>query len=117
HPNVVKELELFDIANRRVTVVSNEEQEPMTVCLENKDPANPTSIPRRGRVTADRREDEQAKEYGTVTRRTRRIAFEASRVFEGIEFDTAINPLHSFNDMYTIQYEPLGINEKYTEHT
>src|SRR5690606_39531038 len=25
--------------------------------------------------------------------------------------------LHSFNDMYTIQYEPLGINEKYTEHT
>src|SRR5690606_19782808 len=39
------------------------------------------------------------------------------RVFEGIEFDTAINPLHSFNDMYTIQYEPLGINEKYTEHT
>src|SRR5690606_40868379 len=43
--------------------------------------------------------------------------FEASRVFEGVEFNTAINPLHSFNDMYTIKYDPLGINEKYTEHT
>ena len=117
HPNVVKELDLFDIANRWVIVVSNEEQEPITVSLENNDPSNPTSIPRRGRVITDFREDEQATDYGTLMRRIRRIAFEASRVFEGIEFDTAINPLHSFNDMYTIQYEPLGINEKYTEHT
>src|SRR5690606_38991284 len=116
-PEVSKELDLFDVANRWVIVVSNEEQEPITVTLENNDPSNPTSIPRRGRVITDFREDEQATDYGTLMRRIRRIAFEASRVFEGVEFNTAINPLHSFNDMYTIKYDPLGINEKYTEHT
>src|SRR5690606_23048742 len=81
HPNVVTELDLFDIANRWVIVVSNEEQEPITVSLENNDPSNPTSIPRRGRVITDFREDEQATDYGTLMRRIRRIAFEASRVF------------------------------------
>lgn len=117
YPEVTQELDLFDVANKWIVTVTNPDQDPITVSLENNDPANPTSIPRRGRTIVDFRDDMESTDYGSLWRKVRRLAFEASRQFEAVEFTTALMPIHSFNDVYRIKYSPLAIDDKYTEHT
>lgn len=117
HPEVNQELDLFDIANKWILVVSNPDQDPISVSLTNNDPASVTSTVRRNRVITDFREEMQVSDYVSLMKKARRLAFEASREFEAIEFDTAVMPIHSFNDVYEIHFSPLAISEKYTEHT
>jgi hypothetical protein len=44
-----------------------------------------------------------------------RLAFEASQVYESVEFDTAIMPIHQNSDVYDVEVDGLGIRNKYSE--
>jgi hypothetical protein len=46
-----------------------------------------------------------------------RLAFEASQVYEAIEFETGLMPIHSGNDVYRITFSRLAVDAKYSEHT
>lgn len=114
-PDVELSFDAFDIANVWITSVSEADGDPIYVKLENWDPANPFSIPRRGRRIVDFRQEEEATDEAALLRKAKRLQFEANRVYENVSFNTLINPLHSANDCYNIVYGPLGIDEKYTE--
>lgn len=117
YPEVMQELDLFSIANRWVLVVSDPDRGSLTSIYTNTDPASPTSTVRRGRVIVDFREEQDASDQLTLDAKAARLAFEASQIYEAIEFSTGIMPIHSGNDVYSIIYDPLAINSKYSEHT
>lgn len=117
YPEVMQELDLFSIPNRWVLTVSDPDRDAMTAVYTNTDPASPTSTIRRARTIVDFRTEQDAADQSVLEEKVERLAFEASQIYEAIEFETGIMPMHSGNDVYNIIYDPLAINAKYTEHT
>lgn len=116
-PDVDQELDLFSIPNSWVLVVSDPDRdEPLIASYTNNDPASPTSTVSRQRTIVDYREEQEAADQSTLDAKVRRLAFEASQIFEAIDFKTAFMPVHSGNDVYHIRYDSLAINAKYSEH-
>lgn len=116
-PEVTQELDLFEIPNRWVLVVSDPDREPLRAVYTNNDPASPTSTIRRQRIITDFRDEEDAADQAALDAKVARLAFEASQVYEAIEFSTGLMPIHSGNDVYRIVYSPLAVNATYSEHT
>lgn len=115
YDDVESEFDIYEIANVWIVSLSETEEDPVYVKLENHDPANPFSIERRGRRIVDYREQEEGVDPSTIATKVRRLQFEANRVYENIDFSTLTNPLHSVNDCYTINFSDLNISNKYTE--
>lgn len=116
-PNVDQELDLFDVANAWSLTVSDPDRPPLVATYVNSDPASPTSTVRRQRTITDFRQEEDAADLPTLQAKVARLAFEASQVFEALDFSTALMPMHSGNDVYRIVYPSLAVNTKYTEQS
>lgn len=116
-PDVDQELDLFDVANRWVRVVSEPDRPLLTSTYTNADPSSPTSTVRRGRTIVDFATEEDAVDQATLDAKVARLAFEASQVYEAFEFSTALMPIHSGNDVYRVVYPSLAINTKYVEQS
>lgn len=110
-----QDLDLFDVANKWVLVVSNPDQSLMTSTYTNANPASPTSTVRRGRTIVDYRLEQEATTQEALDGKAERLAFEASQVYESISFETGLNPLHSGNDVYRIRYRALALNSPFSE--
>ncbi len=116
-PNVSQTLDLFNIPNKWVLLVSDPDRIALISSYTNQSPTSPTSTVRRGRTIVDFRQEENAVDQAALDAKAARYAFEASQVFEAIEFKTALMPFHSGNDVYNLAFEPLGINGKYSEQS
>lgn len=116
-PNVDQELDLFSIPNNWVLVVSEPDVPAIVATYTNTDPGSPTSTVRRQRTITDFRTEQDAVDLATLQAKAARLAFEASQIYEAIEFSTAMMPIHSGNDVYRLRYDPLAINAKYTEQS
>lgn len=116
-PDLDQELDLFAVPNHWVLVFSEPEVAPLVASYTNANPASPTSTIRRGRTITDFRTEQEAADLPTLQDKAKRLAFEASQVFEAIEFSTAMMPFHSGNDVYNITYDRMAINAKYAEQT
>jgi hypothetical protein len=116
-PQVEQALDLFSVPNKWVLVVSDPDRAALTASYTNNDPASPTSTVRRQRTIVDFRTEVDAADQDALDAKVARLAFEASQVYEAIEFETGMVPIHSGNDVYRITYGPLAINAKYSEHS
>lgn len=116
-PEVEQTLDLFSVPNKWVLVVSEPDQAPIVGTYTNTDPGSLTSTVRRGRTIVDFRTQQDAADAATLTAKAQRLGFEASQVYEAIEFDTGIMPVHSGNDVYRITFGPLSVDANYAEHT
>ena len=114
-PQVAHALDVYGVANRWVLVVNNPDRPPLVSTYTNSDPSSPTSTVGRARTILDFRTDQDAADQATLDAMTRRIATEASQVFESVTFSTALMPNHSHNDVYTFRFENLGLSQKYSE--
>lgn len=110
-------LDLFDIPNKWVGIVSEADRPALRAEYTNTNPASPTSTVSRGRTIPDVRTEEDAADLTTLEAKVARYAFEASQVFEGVKFDTAIMPFHSNADVFSLNIPGLALNAKYSEHT
>ena len=117
HPEVMQELDLFAVPNKWVLVVSDPDQAAIVSTYTNNDPASPTSTVRRQRTITDFRTEQDAASQNALDQKVARLAFEASQVYEAIEFTTGLMPIHSGNDVYTIRYGPLAVDAKYSEQS
>jgi len=116
-PDVEQTLDLFAVPNRWVLVVSEPEEPPLVATYTNSNPSSPTSTVRRGRVITDFRTEQEAADLATLQARAARLAFEASQIYEAVEFATGLMPIHSGNDVYQIVDPRLSINARYVEHS
>ncbi|MFT4415328.1 hypothetical protein ACLM5H_15815 [Fredinandcohnia humi] len=115
YPGMREELDLFNVPNKWVVVLSNPELEPLVASYTNENPDSPSSTVRRGRTIVDYREIDNIADQKSLDAYVQRIAFEASQVYGKLEFETAINPAHDFSDVIQINYSSLGISGKYSE--
>jgi hypothetical protein len=116
-PHVGQTLDLFVVPNRWVLVVSDPDQTSISSTFTNDDPTSLTSTVSRGRVIVDFRTEQSAVDQASLDGLAQRLAFEASQVYEEISFETAIMPIHSFDDVYTLTFNRLAISDKYSGHT
>lgn len=116
-PSAVHELDLHAIPNQWVGSVSEPDRAPLTVTFTNRDPASPTSVPRRGRTITDFRTEQDATSESALIEQVARVAAESSQVYEALDFTTALNPLHSHDDVYRIRRDDLALDALYTGHT
>jgi hypothetical protein len=115
-PTVTQDLDLFAIPNSWVLVVSNPDQSALSSTYTNTNPASPTSTVRRGRTIVDFRTQQNAADQASLDALVSRLAFEASQIYEAIQFETGLMPIHSGNDVYRIEYSPMAIAAQYSEH-
>jgi hypothetical protein len=114
-PEVDQTIDLFSVANKWVLVVSDADRPALRSELTNDDPASLTSTVSRGRTIVDYRTESDAADQTTLDDKVARLAIEASQVFEEIDFNTALMPIHSHNDVYTFSFSNLVIDDKYAE--
>lgn len=111
-------LDLYSVANRWVLVVSNPEGPALFSSYINSSPTSPTSTVRRGRQITDFRTEQDAADQATLDAKVQRLAFEASQVFESIDFSTAIMPMHSNADVLGLVVNDLGVpSAKFVEQS
>jgi hypothetical protein len=115
YPGMTEEMDLFNVPNKWVVVLSNPEREPLVSTYINENPNSPTSTVNRGRTIVDHREIDNIADQQSLDSYVQRIAFEASQVYGKVEFETAIVPAHDFADVLQIEYSSLGISGKYAE--
>lgn len=115
-PAMDQTLDLFNISNTWVVVVSEPDRPPLSSTFTNDDPDSPTSTVSRGRTIVDFRTVE-AVDQATLDAKAQRLAFEASQIYEILELQTGIMPMHSDADVVTIERSALGISARYSEHT
>lgn len=116
-PDVQQELDLWAVPNQWLLIVSDPDRPMLRSVYTNNDPASLTSTVRRGRVIAAEPQYVDAADQSTLDAMAARAAFEASQIYEAVEFSTALFPIHSGNDVYRLRYGPLAINAKYIEHS
>lgn len=114
-PGMTRNLDLFSVPNRWVRVVSDPDRPYLISVYTNSNPASSTSTVARGRVITDFDYMNDVADQTTLNARTKKIAQDASAIYEAVSFNTGIIPVHSGNDCYHLKYGPLGIDGKYTE--
>ena len=112
---MTEELDLFNVPNKWVVVLSNPELEPLSSVYTNDNPDSITSTVSRGRTIVDFREVDNIADQESLDAYVQRIANDASQVYGYINFETAIMPHHSYSDVMNLEYSKLGIVGKYSE--
>lgn len=114
-PEVEQALDLFDVPNRWVVYTSEADGVPLRSVYTNDNPSSPTSTVRRGRVITAPPIQVEAPDQETLDAIARRIAFEQSQVYEKVQFETAIMPIHTHMDVLRFEFKALGLSENYLE--
>jgi hypothetical protein len=114
-PEMEQALDLFSVPNKWVMVCSEPDRVPLVSTLTNNNINSPTSTVSRGRIITDYRDDIEAADQASLDAITARIAFEASQVYEAVNFESAVMPFHGDSECLTLEYSKLGIKDKYIE--
>ncbi|MDP4158134.1 MAG: hypothetical protein Q8911_00010 [Bacillota bacterium] len=113
-PELEQDLDLFGIPNKWVMTVTEPDQSVITSTYTNTNLASPTSTVSRGRTIVSSLTDTAADQV-TLDAKVQRQAFQDSQVYETVDLETAIMPMHSENDMLKLIFSPLGIGDNYNE--
>ena len=114
-PDAANEIDLFDVPNVWVVTASNPEKDPLVSRYVNDSATSKTSTVSRNRRIVDFREIDDIYDQATLDAYVQRIAYESSQVYDRMVFNTATMPHHTYSDALLIQYDKLGVSEKYIE--
>jgi len=114
--DVNQTLDLFAVPNKWVITVSSPDQAVLTSSYTNNGATSPTSTVSRGRTIVDFRKLEEAADQTTLDNKVARIAFNASQVYEVVEFSSLIMPIHQNADVVTVGITEMGIAASFSEH-
>lgn len=115
--DVSQTMDMFSVPNKWVVVVSEPDRPALVGTYVNDNPLSPTSTVSRGRTIVDFRTEQNAPDQLTLDSQAQRLAFEASQVYEVIEFNTAIMPIHQNMDVYDLAIDGLDVGNKYAEQS
>lgn len=113
-PEVEETLDLFNVPNQFVLIVSEPDRPVLKSIYTNENPNSPTSTVNRGRTIVDYRQVE-APDQATLDSLARTLAYKTSQVYQTVTFESAIMPMHSHNDVIMFEFSRLGISAKYEE--
>lgn len=113
-PEVEESLDLFNVPNQFVLIVSQPDRPVLKSVYTNSNPGSPTSTASRARTITDYRQVD-AVDQATLDSLAQAAAFKAAQVYQAVSFQTAIMPQHSHNDVLTLIFNGLGIKAKFEE--
>lgn len=126
-PGVDTDLDLSEVPNTWLGLVSEPDRPELVSVYVNDDPASPTSTVSRGRTivqvvdgpqgTTDSEGNTLAVDQATLDAHVRRYALEASQQFEHLEFSTGLMPVHGSGDVFLVDYGAGPQRWKETEWT
>lgn len=109
-------LDVYSVPNRWVLIVSNPESTALVSTVTNTSASSPTSTVSRGRTITSVLTGQDAADQATLDAKAARVAFEGSQVFEEIDFQTALMPMHGDSDVLGIVINGLGLTSaKFSE--
>lgn len=114
-PGLEDSQDLFNVPNKWTVVASNPEGTPLSSTYTNSNPSSSTSTVTRGFTTLDFSKINYIANQTTLDAYVARLAFERSQVYNDVEFQTALMPQHSFNDVIQLNYSVHNINDKFQE--
>lgn len=117
---ISEEMDLFSVPNKWLVTYENvdggeDEKVFLQSIYENNSEDSPTSIVNLGRTIVDYRTIDEIADQEALDEYTKRIANEASQIYEKIKFSTAVMPFHANMDIIRIRNMTLGIDGNYTE--
>lgn len=112
---LLESLDLFDVPNQWVLVVSEPDRAPLRAVYTNTNPNSPTSTVSRGRTISHYEEYVDAVDQVTLNAKASRLAFEASQVYQAVELETGVMPHHSDSDVLAFSFRPLGVTATFSE--
>ena len=114
-PGGEQTLDLASVPNQIVKIVSDPDRPKLVAKATNTNPGSPLSTVRRGRIITRVDQEQNAPSLLYLQTRAEVELVAASQVYESVEFETGLNPLHSGNDVYRLRYSPLALNSPYAE--
>jgi hypothetical protein len=114
-PVLDQTLDLFDIPNVIVLVVSQSDRPMLRSKFVNNDPSSPVSTVRRGRKIIHFDDSLDVATQAELDAICKQTAIGAANVYETVSFSTMINPLHSNADVMSLVHPTMGISAKYME--
>ena len=111
----VENINLFDIPNVIVGVVSNSDTTPLKSVLINDDVGNPLSTFNRGRNIVKVVNFTDVFDQETLNALIKREMFKENLTYRKYSFSSPINPLHGVENCLNITDDVLGIQGKYIE--
>jgi len=114
-PEAQESLDLFAIANKWVLVKSEPDADALIATYTNTSVDSPTSTVNRGRTIVDFRERVEAADQDALNGLVARLAYEASQVYQQVEFATGIMPFHGDRDVYILVHSGLAVSAKFSE--
>lgn len=106
-PGTISRLDLFNVPNVVVGIVSQPDRAPLRSVATNSDPASPLSTVRRGRSIVrvlDAQTVQDAADQATLDALVARYLAETAMQYESIDFATGIMPQHDDADVVTFDY-------------
>lgn len=113
-PEMEQDIDLFSVPNKWVMTVTEPDRNVLTSTYTNANISSPTSTVNRGRTIVSFLTG-TAVDQTTLNAAVQRQAFNDSQVYETVDFETAIMPMHAENDMLNLVFSPLGISTLYDE--
>lgn len=110
-----EEADLFGVPNKWVVTCSTPEKSVLVSQYINDLPTSKTSTISRGRTITDVQQVDDILDQATLDAYTKRLAYNASWVYETLTFTTARMPHHSYLDCLYIDHTALGTAHKYIE--
>jgi hypothetical protein len=113
--DAVSALDLFNVPNKWIGVVSEPDQTLITSVYTNSNPDSPTSTVSRGVTYVDYRTDLQAVDQASLDGIVQRIATEASQIYEKVTLKTGLMPHHEHLDVLNVRYTKISVENLYQE--
>jgi hypothetical protein len=110
-------LDLFNVPNSWLAIVSEPDRAPLTSIYTNSNPNSPTSTVSRGRTILKLLESQEATSQAVLDAKVAKAAYESSEVYETLSIRTALMPHHEDQDIIAVEYDRLsGLTLRYVEH-
>lgn len=114
-PQIESTLDLFDVPNQWVVVVSEPDRPPLRSVYTNTNPNSPTSTVNRGFVVSDFRTTDRSVDQATLDAAVKRIAEQASQIYERVNMDTRLMPQHEHLDIVRVRAGTLDVSDVFQE--
>lgn len=113
-PGAKAKTDFFSVPNEWVGIVSEPDRPPLTYTYQNTNPDSPTSIGNKG-WTKTKYIDVDAADQESLEGIVQKQAYMDTQVHTEVEFNTALMPFHSHNDVYQLNHHKLAVDGKFEE--
>ena len=115
HPGLKLHNEYADVPNTVTVIMTRSDRSVLSKTVQNDNDSSPTSLTNRGRPITKVVKLKDSEVQGTVTARAWQELYDASQVYDEVEFETALMPHHEHRDLILLDHIHLDESALFEE--